>query len=409
MRLTHAALVGAAVLAAAATPAAASATSISINAQPRTIVAGDPVVIYGTLTAPVKADQPVVLHHRLAGSPAFSVIQTVDTDASGNYEFTRLPNVVNSNRAWYVTSDGARSKKVHELVESLVTLSGPSATTLLTGPAHPYTFTGTVAPFVAGTQVLLQRQSASGGATWATIQKGVVAPDGTITINHVFSVPGDASLRVLVKGDGDNVQSPSSPLEYEIEQAENPVLTINGSTLPLPFGQSETISGVLANGGGKIVTLFSSTDDTSYVRAAEVTAGIGGVYSFTETPVNSTFYKVSGGSKHSARLFVGVKDQLTLTSISDTTIAAGGSVTFAGTVAPDKTNHVIYLERKNASGLGFHVIQTDTVGANSTFSITRTFVDAGTKIVRVEIPGGPENSGDTSAPTTITVTAAPLS
>ncbi len=86
---------------------------------------------------------------------------------------------------------------------------------------------------------------------------------------------------------------------------------------------------------------------------------------------------------------------------------AGQSLTFSGTVTPDHTGHVIFLERHNVSGTGFHVVQVGTLGAGSSFSIKHTVYDPGTKVFRVTIPGGPENEGASSPPFTITVTPAP--
>jgi hypothetical protein len=84
-------------------------------------------------------------------------------------------------------------------------------------------------------------------------------------------------------------------------------------------------------------------------------------------------------------------------------------VTFSGTVAPDHTGHVIYLERQNAHGSGFHVVQVAFVGAGSTSSIVHRLYDPGVKVLRVFIPGGPENQGAASPPFAIAVTPAPPS
>ncbi len=73
----------------------------------------------------------------------------------------------------------------------------------------------------------------------------------------------------------------------------------------------------------------------------------------------------------------------------------------------DHTGHVIFLERHNVSGTGFHVVQVGTLGAGSSFSITHAVYDPGTKVFRVTIPGGPENEGASSPPFMITVTPAP--
>jgi hypothetical protein len=105
-------------------------------------------------------------------------------------------------------------------------------------------------------------------------------------------------------------------------------------------------------------------------------------------------------------LYVGVKDVLSA-GVFPTTVQAGGQLTFFGAVAPDHTGHVIYLERQNASGGGFHVVQVATVGAGSSYFIVHTVYDAGTKVFRVMIPGGPDNEGAASPPFTIVVTPAP--
>jgi hypothetical protein len=70
---------------------------------------------------------------------------------------------------------------------------------------------------------------------------------------------------------------------------------------------------------------------------------------------------------------------------------------------------VIYLERQNARGSGFHVIQLSFVGAGSAYSIVHRFYDAGSKVVRVYIPGDPENQGAPSQLFTIQVNPASAS
>jgi hypothetical protein len=95
--------------------------------------------------------------------------------------------------------------------------------------------------------------------------------------------------------------------------------------------------------------------------------------------------------------------------VSATTVQAGQSVTFSGTVSPDHTGHAIYLERQNPHGPGFHVIQVAFVGAGSAYSIAHQLYDPGTKVLRIYIPGGPENQGAASQPFSIQVTPAPAS
>ncbi|HEY5198039.1 MAG TPA: hypothetical protein VIJ51_13545 [Solirubrobacteraceae bacterium] len=389
----------------AAAPASAAASKhITITAAPNPIVSGDPVVIFGQLTGRNDSDALVKLFHRVAGQPGFTLVSTTHTGTTGAYEFSRADGVVTTNRAWYVRSNGVASQIVRERVQALVTLSGPAdGSTLLTGPAHPYAFSGTVNPIKVGARVELQRQEASGGNGWNTIQTARVRAGGAYSMVHTFRDPGDASIRTVIAADVKNASSASSPLDYEIEQAQNAALTISAATNPLPVGSTDTISGTLQGGAGQLVTLLASTANNGYVGVATATGDAGGNYSFAQAPINSTFYKVQGGGKSSAVLFVGVKDGLTGT-VSATSVTAGQSVTFTGSVTPNKTGHVIYLQRQNASGSGFHTVIMTTVGANSSYSISRAFYDSGTKVMRVLIPGGPDNQGAATAPVTITVT-----
>jgi hypothetical protein len=173
------------------------------------------------------------------------------------------------------------------------------------------------------------------------------------------------------------------------------------------------------------VTLLGRTvHQHGFAPIAEVSTGAGGAYSFpAQSPVNSTLYRVTTADPScyapgpalrackalkSAVLYEGVKNVLTA-EVSPSTVQAGQAVTFAGTVAPDHSGHVIYLERQNANGTGFHVIQVGRVLPGSTYTIVHQFYVPGTKIVRIDIPGGPDNGRAVSQPFTITVTPAPAS
>jgi hypothetical protein len=309
-------------------------------------------------------------------------------------------------------------------VAAQVTLSGPAEGPLLTGFANRVTFTGTVSPADVGARVVLQRQNATTGNQWRRIDAGVVAPGGNFTIVHTFVVPGDANIRVFVRNQRRNVPSASPVLGYVISQAQNASLTIQASADPIAFGEAVTISGKLASGPNQPVTLLARTArQHGFARVAQVDANSAGEYSFpAQSPVNSTFYRVSGFRQScpspppggvrcdvghtifSAVLYEGVRDVLTA-QVSATTVQAGQTIAFSGTVAPDHTGHAIYLERQNAHGPGFHVIQVSFVGAGSTYSIVHRVYDPGTKVFRVYIPGGPENQGAVSLPFTIQVTA----
>jgi hypothetical protein len=317
--------------------------------------------------------------------------------------------VVETNRSWYARALSARSATKRIRVAAAVTLSGPTEGQLLTGYPNRATFTGTVSPADAGARVVLQRQNATTGSDWRRIGSGFVMSSGAFTIVHTFVVPGDANVRVLVRSQRRNIPSSSNVLGYLISQAENPQLTIQASADPITFGESVTISGTLQEGANQPVTLLArGRHQHGFAHIVQTTTNGSGEYSFpAQSPINNTFYRVISASQASAVLYEGVKDVLSA-QVSATTVPAGVPVTFTGTVSPDHTGHAIYLERQGTDG-DFHVIEVGQVGAGSAYSISRSLYDPGTKILRVFIPGGPENQGTASQPFTITVTPAPAS
>src|SRR5256714_5383221 len=378
--------------------------NVSINVSDNPVVAGDPVVIFGRLAGPNHADRVVTLWRRLNTESRFTPIQSVHTDVHGFYVFFRHKDVVNTNRHWFVRSAGARSRTVYERVFSQVTLNGPAdGSNLLTGPRHKVTFTGTVWPYSVGTRIVLQRHNSnSQGEDWNTIQKGRVEQGGTFTFVHTFRVPGDADIRVLVRATHRNIASPSNVLSYQISQAQNPNLTINTSQNPIVFGEAVTLSGMLKDGAGKEVDLWAKTARTGWAQIGQATGGSDGSYSVVQMPAHNTLYQTRGDGRRSAQLYQGVRDLLTA-NVSATTVNSGEPVTFSGTVSPDKSGHVIYLQRQNASGTGFHNVAAATVHPGSTYSITRRLYAPGTFVYRVLIPGGPGNQGAVSQPFSITV------
>lgn len=388
--------------------------AVSIEVVPRQIVAGEPVVVFGRLRCVDQANaagREVRLYHHLIGQGGgFAYVQSATTDAAGFYVISRADGAVETNRAWYVRALGARSATKRIRVAAAVTLSGPGEGQLLTGYPNRVAFTGTVTPADVGARVILQRQNASTGGDWRRIDSGFATAAGTFTIVHTFVVPGDANVRVLVRSRRRDVPSSSNVLAYAISQAQNPQLTIQASADPIAFGESVTIGGRLAAGADQPVTLLArGRRQRGFARIAQVRANSSGEYSFpAQSPINNTFYRVVSARQASAVLYEGVKDVLTA-KVSATVVAAGQPVTFSGAVSPDHTGHAIYLERQNASGTGFHAIQVGRVGAGSTYSLTRRLYEPGASVLRVFVPGGPENQGTASAPFAISVTPAPAS
>ena len=54
-----------------------------------------------------------------------------------------------------------------------------------------------------------------------------------------------------MRNDVRNIASASDPLSYEIEQTQNPNLTINAVANPIVEGQTDAINGIDAQGAGR--------------------------------------------------------------------------------------------------------------------------------------------------------------
>ena len=385
---------------------------IEMQVAPHHTTAGEPIVVFGRLRCAGGGEegQTVQLFHHLAGAPGFSYVQSVSTGTGGYYEISDADGVVESSRAFFVVSDGARSRVQQVRVGAQVTLSGPAeGSQLLTGKPNEVTFTGTVKPADAGALVVLQRQDAENGQSWHHIGNTTVSAAGTFTLAHVFVVPGDANIRVLVRSQGRNVPSTSNVIAYEISQAQNSALSIEASSDPIVVGQSVTFKGKLAGGAtGTRVQLLEHTRHGRFSAVAETTANAAGEYALApQSPLHSTFYEVKAGGQTSAVLFEGVRYLLSAEP-SATSVQQGQPLGISGSVSPEHAGHVVYLEAQNASGSGFHVIQVGFVGAGSTYVLHHRFYVPGDRTLRVFIPGGPENEGAASQTFTVDVTAAPL-
>jgi hypothetical protein len=383
----------------------------TLNVAPRLITAGESALAFGRLTcAPAgsEAGQPVTLYENATGSPV-AIAGTGTTDTHGLFEIT-APSIT-TNSSFYVVAGGAQSAKRSVRVGAQVSLSGPSEGTQLlaalqTGRRSSVTFSGSVSPNDAGADFALQRQNAVSGNEWRLIGHGIVTVGGTFSITHTFRAPGDANLRVVVRGNHRNAASASNVLTYEISQAQNPQLTINTSADPIAYGQSVTISGVATGAANAPLTLMARSASThGFLPAAQVSTDGAGKYSFpAQSPLLNTSYEVRGAGKTSAVLYEGVKDTVTASIAPSTTIAAGETLTFSGAVSPDHSGHVVYLERQNAFGPSFHVVETGTLSAGSVYSIAHTVFSVGTSVFRIKIPGDGHNGATASQPFTVTVT-----
>jgi hypothetical protein len=404
----------------------------SLELLSRVVHEGTPATALGKLSCAVKTEeenQAVKLYERNAGTATFTEVGSGTTDETGEYKIEST--AITSNSVLYALAGGIRSplRPVHVIAE--VKLEGPTEGVLFTAPfgrrhSIPALFKGTVTPSEAlshhekGAIVVLQRQNALTGNGWLDIGEARVSSTGAFTIPHDFVVPGPANIRVVVLATRFNVTSPSNILNYEISQAENPALTITSTHDPISYGQSTTIEGVLAGAKeGTPVTLLSRTAHTpgKFTDVTKTTTGAGGKYVFpSQSPTGGTFYKVNGGGQVSAQLFEAVKYVLTAGVAPGTTVKQGETLTFSGTVEPGVAKHLVYLEREDSGGGGFHVVAigeetTETAPGSKVFDYTISYVaeTVGTGKYLVRIPGDPQNGTTASEPFTIQVLPSPPS
>jgi hypothetical protein len=388
---------------------------IDLLAEPHMITSGESVEVFGQLLCltGTTEGQTVTVYGHSVGSPGLKVFGTATTTAGGFYSLVQSD--VTTDSFYYASALGARSATRVVHVAPVVTLGGPSEKlTLYTGFRNRVTFTGAVSPADAGAQLALQRENAASSEEWHTIQLGAVGPGGVYAVVHTFVAPGDANIRVVVRRHGKfSVRGISNTLSYGISQRENPSLTVDTTAYSTPYGSPVTLSGVLASGAGKTVTLDARTFGKGLAPVATTTTTAGGDYTFVVTPLQNTAYQASGGGVKSAVLFEGVKYILTAASPVNT-VQAGQPLTFSGTVTPGGSGEtIVYLERENASGGGFHVVDVGTVvpgptpQSAGTYSITDYVFGTGKAVFRVKVPGNPDNQQVSSQTFPVEVTQAP--
>jgi 2-polyprenyl-6-methoxyphenol hydroxylase-like FAD-dependent oxidoreductase len=150
----------------------------------------------------------------------------------------------------------------------------------------------------------------------------------------------EPSLRIVRPRHKFKLRGISNTLSYSISQRQNPGLTINSSADPIAHGQSIQLTGTLAGGASQPVTLLARTPGGGWATIEKGTTDAAGGYSFTQSPPQSTFYRVTGPNVHSTVLFEGVSYVLTA-SVSATTVHSGQPLTFAGAVTPARAGHVV--------------------------------------------------------------------
>ncbi len=391
---------------------------LTIAAFANPALAGEGVLIYGRLLGPDRVGKTIRLYERLDGtSTGFMLVAMTSTRSFGEYQFPPAKNVVATNRDWFVRGPGlSHSRTIHERVAALV--STPSAPA--TGDtSHTITFTGHIYPAHPFERVLLQKQNGSRD-DWSTIGRGFTGPGSDYMIVHRFRVSDTYTLRVVFPGDARNIRSVSDATSVVINQAQVPGFTIKSSNPIVTDGGQATIYGVLDQPGTSnpqpdtVVQLWGRQAGQPFVVMADTTTTADGSYSFNQTGLTAkTVYYVATmrlphqTRRHTARLFEGVSDILTMQTTTSRA-PAGQTVTFIGTVLPDKAGHVIYLQKLGKDG-DFHTVQIGFVHGGSTFQFNWTLGVPGTHTFRARITGDPENIGAASAPVSVTATSPSVS
>jgi hypothetical protein len=388
--------------------------SVSLEASAAVVTAGETVTLLGQMVCPAAggaAGESLTVYQRERGSPQ-SELATVTTGEDGSYQLTTGP--LTSNSVFVVRSLLAHSVRTVVRVTPRVTLDGPAAdgAELTTrgdrgDGRNRFTFSGTVSPARAGMLVALQREYLASGERWHTIALGRLDGEGEYSITHGFRAPGEVSIRVVVHPPGE-LAIASEPLSYDISQSQAALLTIHASPDPISPGGTATITGVAAGPAEETLTLLARTNGQPFAPVAKATTEAGGAYSFAVTPPQNTTYRVLSASAESSELFEGVRYALRAEAPASRA-QTGVPVTFSGTVLGAPAGEPVHLERRNPSGVGFHVVDSGAVGAGDSYSVVHTFDSAGSEVMRIAVPAGPQTLGSTSPEFTIAVTRQPAS
>jgi len=391
--------------------------SITIVPGARRVSAGETVQITGTVTCPTglaASSAKVSVYEGQAGPLARSLapVATAAVAADGSYSFTSAALEANTLFRVHV---GRRGAHVVVKVAPHVTLGlvQPSAqpTALDAGSSlgssaarrSRVTFGGTVDPYEAGDQVALQVSYAS-AARWRTIAYGRVAVDGSYSIAHRFRTPGATLLRAVTHAGKHKVAAVSEVVSYEAAQPQNPQLTIGASADPLTSGEQVTIAGVAAGAPGQTVTLLARTPGNPIATVATATTDGEGKYTFTDTPLQNTYYRVSGAGSSSTTLFEGVRPALAADE-APSTVKAGQQVVFSGSLpALAGTTRTVNLERQGTFSVGYRTLASASTSSASSYAITYVFARPGSYTMRIGVPGDGLNLATAGEPFTIVVT-----
>ena len=227
-------------------PARPSHRALTIHAAPEPITAGDPVVIFGRLFG----------HHATTGWWCCSITSPASPAASrpckrpAPTRTARMSSCAPTAGSTPTAPGSCRAGRPQPRGPERVPRSSHSPSRVRAGLGAqrlgapdrplPYTFAGTVSPARAGATVVLQRQGALAATTG---RRSTAAPRRRRQLLDPASLRDPErterrrDVRVLLRNDVRNIDSPSDSLSYEIEQAQNPNLTIDAAKNPITEGR----------------------------------------------------------------------------------------------------------------------------------------------------------------------------
>ena len=182
---------------------------LTIVARPNPSTAGARVTVAGRLSAPSPVGATVVLWERPTGANSFRRIATTSTDASGRYRFAR---VAESQRSWYVTSRGLRSRIVTEQVRAKISLASSDQYPV---PGDHVRLIGQVVPSHAGDRVMLQRRE---GSAWKVVATERLSAGSRFVFQRTLGQPTRFAFRAVLAATAGNLWSHSPPLLLSVSE-----------------------------------------------------------------------------------------------------------------------------------------------------------------------------------------------
>jgi phospholipase C len=181
---------------------------LTIAVSPNPSTAGQVVTISGRLFGLHRGTAVVRLWRRFPGARRFHVTDAVLTDRSGRFSIT---TPIGSNRWWFVTARGARSRTVHQRVAAAIAIGASEARA---APGDQVSFSGTVAPSREGEPLVLQQL---GSAGWQPVARTTLGPGSSFSISYAFPAEGGYQLRVYLPWSADTINSYSTPVTVNVQ------------------------------------------------------------------------------------------------------------------------------------------------------------------------------------------------